>query len=451
MKLFDINYIDQLSEQQVRYLLRAELQRNKLLINRNQFMLYRYEVKEDTMVILFNDPEGNERHVAFENFSQSSPDYVFDPSEHNRIVSYLKRIAEDPEFPKTGNQEFAYKDGTGVCTEYTCLFDEKGAVCTIIGQHVDVYQTRSRMLETIKMLNEQLAMTDILRHSYETMLYIDLRDYSFKLLQGTAAVRAASQKVKNVLELGELFCQYYVDADYQEDFHKFINELTLDNRFVTNRFVSYEYMTKNIGWCRARLMPGEMDSKGRYITAIFTTESAADHHKELSVLRVAAMRDPLTGIMNRFSGEQAINESLQRHEAAIYALFDCDRFKMINDKLGHPVGDQVLIEVAKSLTEIYPQDVVMRLGGDEFVVFITNQETVTQAQMEGVQTVLSPLKERLKKICIPHLRSAPSLSCGSVLISAGAKCELHEIYELADKKLYEAKVAHNGSACFAEI
>lgn len=451
MKLFDINYIDQLSEQQVRYLLRSELQRNRLLINRNQFMLYRYEVNEDTMVILFNDVDGHEQHIAFENFSQSSPDYVFDPNEHRRIISYLKRIIEDPEFPKTGNQEFTYKDGTGVCTEYTCLFDNTGKVSTIIGQHVDVYQTRERMLSTIKMLNEQIAMTDILRHSYETMLYIDLRDYSFKLLQGTAAVRAASQKVKNVLELGEMFCQYYVDTDYQEDFRKFISEITLDNRFVTNRFITFEYMTKNIGWCRARLMPGEMDSKGRYITAIFTTESASDHHKELSVLRVAAMHDPLTGIMNRYSGERAINELLSHQEASIFLLFDCDYFKMINDKLGHPIGDQVLIEVAKSLSDVYPREVVMRLGGDEFVVFITTPDTVAQAQQEDISVILQPLVDRLKKINIPQLRTPPCLSCGSVFVSASSSHGLKDIYELADKKLYEAKKLHNGSVMCAEI
>lgn len=451
MKLFDINIIDQLSEQQVRYLLRAELERNKLLIKRNQFMLYRYEVKEDTMVILFNDPEGNERHVAFEKFSQSSPDYIFDPNEHKRIVTYLKRIVEDPEFPKTGNEEFSYKDGTGVCTEYTCLFDKDGNVSTIIGQHVDVYQTRERMLETIKMLNEQIAMTDILRHSYETMIYIDLRDFSFKLLQSTAAVRAASQKVKTVLELGELFCLYYVDPEYQEDFRKFISEITLNGRFQTNRFVSFEYMTKNIGWCRARLMPGEMNSKGQYITAIFTTETAADHHQELSVLRVAAMRDALTGIKNRYSGEQVIKEALSRKEPAIFALFDCDYFKMINDKLGHPVGDQVLIEVARSLSDVFPHDVVMRLGGDEFVVFITNQETVALSQQEGISSIMQPLQERLKKINIPQLRTTVRLSCGSVFIPAGSQHELPEIYELADKKLYEAKKTHNGNVESTEI
>lgn len=451
MKLFDIDYIDQLSEQQVRYLLRSELERNKLLIKRNGFLLFRYEVDEDVMVIFYNDEDGNDTHVAFEHFMLSSPDYAFGESEHRRIVRFLKQIIEDPDFPKTGTQEFSLKNGAGVVAEYTSLFDEQGKVTTVLGQHVDVYQTRERMLATIKLLNEQIAMTDIMRHSYETMIYIDLRDYTFKLLQGTAAVRAASQKVKNVLQLGELFCQYYVEAEYQEEFRTFINEITINDRFLTNRFVSFEYMTKNIGWCRARIMPGEMDSKGQYITAIFTTESAADHHKELSVLRVAAMHDPLTGLMNRYSGEQAISDSLQRHEPAVYTLFDCDYFKMINDKLGHPVGDEVLIEVSRSLTDVYPRDVVMRLGGDEFVVYITTPETVATAQQEGVSAVLAPLAERLKRISIPQLRMTPTLSCGAVFVSAGSEHDLKDIYELADKKLYEAKISHDGSVRSAEI
>lgn len=451
MKAFDINYIDQLTEQQVRYLLRSELERNKLIVNRNNFRLFRYEVVEDVMVIFCTDVDGKEQHLAFENFSNVSPNYNFAEDEHKRIVSYLQKIINDPDYPKTGMQEFVTKDGSGVCSEYTCLFDKDGKVTTVVGQHVDIYQTRERMLSTIKMLNEQIAMTDILRHSYETMIYIDLRDYSFKLMQGTAAVRAASKKVQNVLQLGELFCQYYVDAEYQEEFRKFINEITINDRFQTNRLVSYEYLTKNIGWCRARIMPGEMDSKGQYITAIFTTESAAEHQKELSVLRVAAMRDPLTGIMNRYSGERAITEALMRCEPSIYTLFDCDYFKTINDKLGHPVGDQVLIEVANSLTEVFPREVVMRLGGDEFVVHISNPEVVAQAQQEGVASILLPLKERLKKIDIPQLRFTPSLSCGAVFVQAGSTRNLQDIYELADKKLYEAKKTHNGNVESAEI
>lgn len=451
MKLFDIDYIDQLSEQQVRYLLRSELERNKLLISRNGFMLFRYEVEEDVMVTLFTDQDGKNQHFSFEKFSQKAPDFYFDESEHKRIVGYLKRIIDDPDFPKTGSQEFALKNGTSVVTEYTCLYDTDGKVTTIVGQHVDAYQTRERMLSTIKMLNEQIAMTDIMRHSYETMIYFDLRDFSFKLLQGTAAVRAASEKVQNVLQLGELFCQYYVDAEYQEGFRNFINEITINERFQTNRFVSYEYLTKNIGWCRARIMPGEMDSRGQYITAIFTTESAADHHKELSVLRVAAMRDALTGIMNRYSGERAIKEVLTRCEAGVFMLFDCDHFKMINDKLGHPIGDQVLIEVARSLSEVYARDAVMRLGGDEFVVYVTNPETVALAQSAGVQAILAPLKERLAKINIPQLRSTPCLSCGAIFVSVGQEHDLQQIYELADKKLYEAKVSHNGGVRSGEI
>lgn len=451
MRLFDIDFIDQLSEQQVRYLLRSELERNKLIISRNNFKLFRYEVGEDVMIILCNDAEGKQQHLAFEEFSKVAPNYYFDETEHQKIVEILKRVVVEPDFPRTGTQEYTNKEGADVCTEYTCLYDENGKVTTIVGQYLDVYLTRDRMLETIKMLNEQIAMTDIMRHSYETMIYIDLKDFSFKLLQGTAAVRAASQKVKTVLELGELFCQYYVDAEFQEGFRNFINEITINDRFQTNRFVSYEYLTKNIGWCHARIMPGEMDSKGQYITAIFTTESAADHHKELSVLRVAAMRDALTGIMNRYSGERAINETLSRCEPGIYMLFDCDHFKMINDKLGHPVGDQVLIEVARSLSEVYARDIVMRLGGDEFVVYVTNPDTVALAQSEGVSAILAPLRERLKKINIPLLRTTPCLSCGAIFVSVGMEHDLQNIYEMADKKLYEAKVLHNGSVRSGEI
>ncbi len=93
----------------------------------------------------------------------------------------------------------------------------------------------------------------------------------------------------------------------------------------------------------------------------------------------------------------------------------------------------------------------MRLGGDEFVVHISNPEVVAQAQQEGVASILLPLKERLKKIDIPQLRFTPSLSCGAVFVQAGSTRNLQDIYELADKKLYEAKKTHNGNVESAEI
>lgn len=450
MKAFDIDYTDQLDEQQVRYLLKSELERNKLLIKQNKFALFRYEAKDDVMVFLYQGPDGSVKHLDFDHYCESAPEVKFDKKEHKRVALMLKRIINDIDYPKVGAEDYFYKDGTGISIEYSCLFDEVGRVVSIVGQHVDVFQTHDRMLSTIKSLNEQAEVSDAIRQSYETMIYFNLSDYSYRLIQATPEVHAASMKVKSVIELAELFCKYYVDPTYQDSFRKFVNEGTISERLEGNRYLSFEYMTTNIGWCRARIMPAEIDSNGHIIHGIFTTETADDHHKELTVLKVAASTDGLTGLLNRITGEKEITEILAKKEEGIYLLFDCDFFKNINDKLGHPTGDQVLIEVAKSLKETFDQEVVLRLGGDEFAVYVKSPKLIEEAKNGNIKQLLQPLRERLQLVKIKQMKGQkPSLSCGAITIPANSNYTLNQIYTLADQKLYEAKQTHNGSIAHA--
>src|SRR3546814_12127646 len=89
---------------------------------------------------------------------------------------------------------------------------------------------------------------------------------------------------------------------------------------------------------------------------------------------VMARTDVVTGLANRAGLNHAMAEALMEAEPdARVALFwiDLDRFKEVNDLMGHPVGDRVLAEVASRLREIAPErDTVASLGGDEFVDFV---------------------------------------------------------------------------------
>jgi diguanylate cyclase (GGDEF)-like protein len=86
-----------------------------------------------------------------------------------------------------------------------------------------------------------------------------------------------------------------------------------------------------------------------------------------------AYRDPLTGLPNRTAFVEETTRILTRAAAEASSLMilflDLDRFKVINDTLGHPAGDQLLVAVAERLkAAIRPTDMVARLGGDEFIV-----------------------------------------------------------------------------------
>ncbi|HSF15575.1 MAG TPA: EAL domain-containing protein [Vicinamibacteria bacterium] len=103
-------------------------------------------------------------------------------------------------------------------------------------------------------------------------------------------------------------------------------------------------------------------------------------------LRQDALRDDLTGLPNRSLFMEHLKRSLERsrRSAKIYGFgvlfLDFDQFKRINDSLGHMVGDELLIAMARRLVLcVRPGDTVARLGGDEFAVLLANVVEVTEA------------------------------------------------------------------------
>ncbi|MER7456265.1 EAL domain-containing protein [Micromonospora sp. NPDC126480] len=115
-----------------------------------------------------------------------------------------------------------------------------------------------------------------------------------------------------------------------------------------------------------------------------------------------ASLDPLTGLPNRKALLAEVGEQLHLHaeraargEAGArlaLLLIDLDRFKHVNDALGHAVGDRLLVEVSGRLTEVVGEDMVARLGGDEFAIVMTRLSDVDEAR-ELADRVVAALAE----------------------------------------------------------
>ena len=87
-------------------------------------------------------------------------------------------------------------------------------------------------------------------------------------------------------------------------------------------------------------------------------------------LEYLALHDGLTGLFNRSRLCEEIDHAIAVRQPFALLLLDLDRFKEINDTLGHPVGDKLLIEVSRRLGEATPGGVIARLGGDEFALLL---------------------------------------------------------------------------------
>jgi diguanylate cyclase (GGDEF)-like protein len=158
-------------------------------------------------------------------------------------------------------------------------------------------------------------------------------------------------------------------------------------------------------------------------------------------LRVLAESDPLTSLANRYFFDKTLRTALSRiqrqGEKLALLLLDLDRFKLVNDNLGHDIGDRLLVEVASRLLQTTrASDVVCRLGGDEFAILTSCVE---------VETTMACLAERVQEVFCQKLRIeghdlAISASIGiAIAPQDGASAEA--LLKSADLAMYEAKRA----------
>lgn len=152
-----------------------------------------------------------------------------------------------------------------------------------------------------------------------------------------------------------------------------------------------------------------------------------------------AHHDALTGLFNRYSLENRLAQSLlaaRRENQLLAVMFiDLDRFKVINDTLGHHAGDLLLVEVAQRLEAcVRESDIVARLGGDEFVVALTGLATSMDAALVATKVVTSLGMPFL--IEGRQLHSTPSVGI-SLFPENGETAEA--LMQCADTAMYHAK------------
>ncbi|WP_412543300.1 EAL domain-containing protein [Longispora sp. K20-0274] len=194
----------------------------------------------------------------------------------------------------------------------------------------------------------------------------------------------------------------------------------------------------------------EVEASGRDLRAdatvgglVLTLHDVTERRELERELTHRAFHDPLTGLANRalFAEQVAAAHARSRLTGALAGviLIDLDDFKMVNDTLGHPIGDELLVKVSARLRDVLrPGDVAARLGGDEFAILIEDA-----ADLAAVEKVASRV---VWAMAVPvrlngHLvRSDASVGVATADFAADAD----ELMSNADLALYEAKGAGKG-------
>lgn len=161
----------------------------------------------------------------------------------------------------------------------------------------------------------------------------------------------------------------------------------------------------------------------------------------------AARHDVMTGLANRLLIRELLEEALLGQQSArggcAMMLVDLDRFKLVNDTLGHEIGDELLCEVARRLERASPGQRVGRLGGDEFALVVTGEHD---------DAVLATLAEEIiRALSAPYRIGSADLNIGATIGIAVAPTDglsQESLTRSADLALYSAKNAGRGGFHF---
>ena len=171
--------------------------------------------------------------------------------------------------------------------------------------------------------------------------------------------------------------------------------------------------------------------------AIFSDMSERSNAE--SQLKFLAYHDPLTRLPNRLLLEDRFKQALAaavRENTRLAVLFiDLDKFKQINDSLGHAAGDQLLQVVAQRLEHsVREVDTVCRIGGDEFVVLLTGLATI-DAVTHIAEKILAQIS---KQFTVGEDNVTSTLSIGISLYPDNGQ-DLDTLLRMADASMYHAK------------
>lgn len=331
------------------------------------------------------------------------------------------------------------KDGSCFWNELTInpVFDQQGQLINFIGLQTDV-SDRKRAEAALRESEERYALA--VQGAND-----GIWDWNLKTNQ-----MYFSSRWKSMLGYGDHEIKDSLDEwlrrIHPQDQHWVKHRLQEHLNGLTSHFESEYRILHRDGVYRWMLSRGlavqDADGKSARVAGSQTDMTAWKQAEEKLVHD--ALHDTLTGLPNRVLLIERLRHAIQlaqRHNSLFAVLFiDLDRFKVINDSLGHMLGDQLLIAIADRFSDcLRPSDTIARLGGDEFVILL---EEVRD------ETIVTFISERIhQELSLPfNLEGHEVFTAASIGIAYGSKLYTRpeELLRDADTAMYHAKEQGRG-------
>lgn len=244
----------------------------------------------------------------------------------------------------------------------------------------------------------------------------------------------------------------FQDEDRLAYLNEFLSAPVMERyrRGVTESCLEYRMLCGNGRdiWMRTALHMVLDSVSNEYKGFMYVTDIDRRKREELELTRLSE-HDSMTGLCNKSTVETRVSELLKTFEgvqSGVFMMLDVDHFKEVNDNYGHPYGDQILTGVAKILRDSFRErDIVGRLGGDEFCVYFSGMRTVDRVK-QAAQEIL----EAVSALVDPATGKAPVTCSIGITVCGGLQKTFCQVYEEADKALYQVKNRGRNGFAFYE-
>lgn len=357
------------------------------------------------------------------------------PDDRTRVMAEWDKAVENDE---AFNLEFRFQKPNGECVWISALSSVYGGEDAVqigfVGLCFDVTQQKALQIE-IDNANRVFRKAEQIAHIGTWRLDVS-SDQLFWSQQIFAIHDIPDGPVPTLQEVLEFY-----PGDNKTQFFKAIRQ-SIERQQPFDLETSF--LTTNNERKRIRNIGEPQFDNGKLTAIIGVCQDVTDKFRLEEKLRLAAKSDELTGIANRKMFVETIQRitkqndiSSDKQNGIVLMLIDLDDFKRVNDDLGHPAGDELLIQVADRLSVVRGTELVARIGGDEFAVIkrVTGDKLNCDKTVQDIQACFA----RAFTIGSRHVKCAASI--GWAAGQAGKKSE-EILSKEADIALYCSKKTH---------